>query len=579
MRKADTLTKKELGQYFTPKPVVDFAVEMARAIGGSRLGKGARVIDPACGAGAFLEAALKKGIGSPATIFGLDIDPKIKDVWERNGLGRALNGNLYVHNGLYDPGDRRISEKLPLRQFDLVIGNPPYGGVGVRGVEKDPRLLQALKTFELWAGPKAGKAEAEGQENLFAAAVMKKIRRLTPAEVVRLERFPVEVLFVERFVRLAKPGGVIAIVVPDGILANSQFTYVRAWLQERCHVVAIVSLPRGTFRGTGTSAKTSLLFLRKKGEGVRGNKRVFMAQLREGDKNGPPKEKDLNRVVEEYGNEFDGVGHNSPVFWKSTTTDDLWNNRWDAEYWDPAFTGPIKELKKRFKKMMTLGDTKPYMTYGAIITGRKPIEKEKGILYINPPNFVRTGLDVKLGNFIGEKSDWNEEKSRLEKYDVLIVRAGVGCAGRAEVYNLDLPANVGCYVDILRQDKINPYYLTLFLKSKYGDLQFKRLKCGVGPLNVSFSEIKSIRIPVLDSEVIRKVASGYSRVLNMHYKAIFIKTDKIRSFLKTGKQLKEAEGLAKEDTEYKKLIAQAEKGLDNLLIGFESYLDGRTKEF
>lgn len=270
------LTKKDLGQYFTPAEVVDFTLEMAREIGGPSLNKGARVLDPACGAGAFLLSALDKGIGSPAIIFGIDIDSKVRDEWELNGLAENLGRNLYIQNGLYDPYDNRVSEKLPLRQFDLVVGNPPYGGFGVREVEKDKRLFKSLKTYELW---RLGTRPNDDQDSLFDVDVLERLRRLTPKEVERLERFPIEVLFLERFIRLAKAGGVIAIVIPDGILANVKFDYVRDWVAERCHVVAVVSLPRGTFRGAGTTAKTSILFLRKKGAKARAAKHVFMARV------------------------------------------------------------------------------------------------------------------------------------------------------------------------------------------------------------------------------------------------------------------------------------------------------------
>ncbi len=105
------------------------------------------------------------------------------------------------------------------------------------------------------------------------------IRKPVPAD--RLKKYPIELLFVERFIQLAKPGGWIAIIIPDGILSNSTLHYVREYISEKTKVLAIVSLPRETFKQAGTSAKTSILFLRKfhKDEDKRLDYPVFLASV------------------------------------------------------------------------------------------------------------------------------------------------------------------------------------------------------------------------------------------------------------------------------------------------------------
>jgi len=556
---------------------VGFTLEMARAIAGVSLNKGTRVIDPACGAGAFLLSGLDKGIGSPATIFGIDIDAKVRDEWELNGLAEDLGRNLYIQNGLYDPDDNRVSEKLPLRQFDLVVGNPPYGGFGVREVEKDKRLFNSLRTYELW---RLGTRANDDQDSLFAVDVLERLRRLTPKEVERLERFPVEVLFLERFVRLAKAGGVIAIVIPDGILANVKFDYVRGWVAERCHVVAVVSLPRGTFRGTGTTAKTSILFLRKKGAKARGPKHVFMAQLDEGKDGGPPDKEEFDFVLKNFREKFKGYASGSPIIWTSTTTDDLWDNRWDADYWDPTFVEPVKLLKKRFGKIIPLKETDPFITYGAIITGRKPKLKDSGVFYIHIENFMPTGLDISLGNFISEKSDWNKDRARVKKGDVVIVRAGEGSLGKSEVYYLDFPATVGCFVDIFRQDVINPFFLALFLKSKYGQVQFRRLKSGVtGLTNVNFYEIKSIYVPLIPSKDIERIERAYKKILRKNDMIIRKKWSLAKKYYREGKNRLSADKMANEDAIIAKELGSLRSVFQDLLRKFELFLEGENKSF
>ena len=75
-----------------------------------------------------------------------------------------------------------------------------------------------------------------------------------------------EVLFLERYVDWLAPDGVVATVVPDSILVNrNAFAELRGWLQERCNVEAVLSLPPVTFGAAGTNTKTSVLILRKHG--------------------------------------------------------------------------------------------------------------------------------------------------------------------------------------------------------------------------------------------------------------------------------------------------------------------------
>jgi type I restriction enzyme M protein len=101
------------------------------------------------------------------------------------------------------------------------------------------------------------------------------------------------VLFIERFIQLCKEGGWIAIIIPDGILANSNMHYVREFIAENTKVEAIVSLPRDAFKHVGTSAKTSILFLKK--QRTENHKYpVFLASLNK------MEEKGLKMISEQY---------------------------------------------------------------------------------------------------------------------------------------------------------------------------------------------------------------------------------------------------------------------------------------
>ena len=86
-------------------------------------------------------------------------------------------------------------------------------------------------------------------------------------------------MFIERCIEFLKAGtGQMAIVLPDGILSNSTLQYVRDFLMERAQILAVISLPQFTFTHFGAGVKSSLVFVRKKGEKEKlGRYKIFMA--------------------------------------------------------------------------------------------------------------------------------------------------------------------------------------------------------------------------------------------------------------------------------------------------------------
>ncbi len=73
-----------------------------------------------------------------------------------------------------------------------------------------------------------------------------------------------EILFLERYFEFLKEGGIVACVLPDGILTNSSLQNVRDYLLERFYLLASFSLPQHTFSNYGAGVKSSILVLKKK---------------------------------------------------------------------------------------------------------------------------------------------------------------------------------------------------------------------------------------------------------------------------------------------------------------------------
>ena len=308
--------KQDLGIFYTPPEVVSFVFDVLniwkekedkeKKRWQSRQPKAhyPSVIDSAVGEGIFLKKAVESGFTKPDWVFGADIDERAVQRWkeinllaEFGGKEDDLEAHFFHQNGLlnvqWDQHKEKYKGKLrpdniERQQFDVAVGNPPYGGIGVDFESKKTpevlELLKALEKYEIFFHKKANngkQVEANEQNSLFAKSEVS-VRQGSVGinEVGRLAQgMPIEILFVERFIQLVKPGGWIAVIIPDGILSNSNAHYVRDFIAAKAKVEAIVSLPRETFKQAGTSAKTSILFLRKlvENEAPPLNHQVFLA--------------------------------------------------------------------------------------------------------------------------------------------------------------------------------------------------------------------------------------------------------------------------------------------------------------
>lgn len=291
--------KQDLGIFYTPENVVDFMYDILKCFKEKEDKEKNRwesrkpkphypsVIDPACGEGIFLKKAIQSGFtGHHPTfkvpyIFGVDLDESVVNKWAElsilslfNGKKETMQKHFYGQNGLLNLPDHKLPYKKGedgLFQFDAVVGNPPYGGIGIdfKGSisEENQKLLECLGKYKIFSYRKNKKVNIENDESqigMFPEEQHGQEAYLEKAEVAKLAQgIQIEVLFLERFIQLAKNGGWIAVIIPDGILANSNMHYVRQFIADKTKVLGIVSLPRNTFKHVGTSAKTSILFLQK----------------------------------------------------------------------------------------------------------------------------------------------------------------------------------------------------------------------------------------------------------------------------------------------------------------------------
>ena len=235
-----------LGQYFTPREIVNFMVDIVDpAIGETNA-------DPACGTGGFLirvydvvsekihtselpDRAKQKALKDLANgcLVGFDWEPR---------AARTCKMNMIIHGdghaGVYQANAldldeirekveerKRIAPDVPSVEegsFDIVLTNPPFGATD--------RTRRILDNYELGRG---------GSQKR-------------------------EVLMLERCIRLLRPGGRLAAVVPEGILSNKNDKRTRRFIRDRCIIKAVVRLPQDAFKMSEGAACTSILYVVKK---------------------------------------------------------------------------------------------------------------------------------------------------------------------------------------------------------------------------------------------------------------------------------------------------------------------------
>lgn len=218
-----------MGQYFTPLEVIQFMVDVVQPVVTDL------ILDPFSGAGHFLTQALdlvrvksQKAGEKRVDEFAYN---KLHGIEKSDRMVRIAMTDMRLHGDGHSNircTDALLDFKnypdIHPASFDVVMTNPPFGSL------LGPESIARLGSFDL-AQP----------------------RRSVPLEVLGLERC----------IDFLRPGGRLAIVLPDGVLANRATDYVRRWLAEHVKIRAIVSLPIETFSPFGASIKTSVLFAGK----------------------------------------------------------------------------------------------------------------------------------------------------------------------------------------------------------------------------------------------------------------------------------------------------------------------------
>lgn len=315
-----TTFRGELGQFFTPRTIVDFMVEVLDPQ------EGETICDPTCGSGGFLIKSfeyvrdkIEKNVENyKKELKAKFFDEKYEKLSEKEQLDinerysnilKKLNSDINVPNKSYSKQtdaekNRRISKlsssciygtdanprmartsKMNMimhgdghggvhhhdglinvngifeNRFDVILTNPPFGA----RIEKDYKLSETDRFYD--------EEKLKEYEKRYGDDCIKQIKELNKAidnGQKILDRFDLgkvsgltEVLFMERCLNLLKPGGRMGIVLPEGVLNNSNLQKVRDFFESRAKILLITSIPQDVFIASGATIKPSLLFFKK----------------------------------------------------------------------------------------------------------------------------------------------------------------------------------------------------------------------------------------------------------------------------------------------------------------------------
>lgn len=262
--------KQEAGQFFTPRNIIKCMVEMLDP------DQNTRVLDPACGSGGFLvmvldhvrqkitkqlfpdldDIRLAAKANTPEVddmvreyaekmIFGFDFDPDLKKAARMN-MVMAGDGHSNIFN---------------INSLDYPQGDKPDVPFIAEAVNKSiDESKDASFPFETAKDNAQGKFDMVFTNPPFGAKVEVDVEI---ARKYELNSNAPEVLFIEACYKFLKPGGKMAIVLPDGILGNPNMENVRLWILKHFKLIASVDLPVETFLPQ-VGVQASLLFLQKK---------------------------------------------------------------------------------------------------------------------------------------------------------------------------------------------------------------------------------------------------------------------------------------------------------------------------
>lgn len=518
-----TLKGKKLGQYFTPRELVQIMTILVgenkivnSVIAGSKI----KVLDPACGTGGFLvflmqdtlqklekkfkQREMTKGNYDECVrkikeeiFFGSDAN---KGVAASAKMNMIIAGDGHTHIQHEDSLSRSAKNwTVDEADCDLIMTNPPFGTAEGESLAKDDKRQYTINS-------------TKGQY-----------------------------LFLQKMIDCTVPGGEICTVIDEGVLNTSTGQSLRKYILQNCIVKAIVSLPLETFKPNKINVKASLIYLTKRENvdfDLEDNYKITFCKIDSlgytgaGDKIRGFNTQKFHDEIRTQVLDSSCMGKRHGYYWEAC---DIFSGeivkdsdyRLDYKYWDSDVCYELQKLESsgcpRIAEINLINTAR----------GKSPntdsyVDEEDGYALV-----IKAGSNIsKFGELVvNEESDWIEksvydefvdkaEKSGMnlnivKMNDVLLASTGDGTLGKCCVYDRETPAIADGHVTIIRVDSkmIDPYFLADYLRYGFGAKQITRLYSGsTGLIELTPEKVEDIYIDLrgdnLEVEIQKEKSKG-----------------------------------------------------------------------
>lgn len=498
------------GEFFTPHPIVRLAVEMIAPKPGES------VIDPACGSGGFLIQTIShicrnnpnidKAAYIQEHVRGIEFNPDvalsatIRLAFEDGAGTEIICANTLLENEQFD------------NAFDIVLTNPPFGS---KGKVEDQRILKSYLLARRWSKTQNGDWEVTG--NVLAGQ--------SP-----------EILFIEKSIKLLRPGGRMAIVLPDGLLQNVSNSHIRFWIRSQAKVLGVVSIPQEAFVPYGTGIKTSLLLLQKLPSDT---EKIFMARIQKigyeakgqpiykRDDDGrllktsaglPIVDDDIDETVSAYARFKNGrfETKNEAIY---SVPETLLNARLDVEHYQPDDRKLLKQLQASAAK--PLGEISDILNE----TDDFRLASNDEIRYIAISDVDARTMQVVSQQVIKPHEAPSRATYRVRAGDIITAISGASTGTPRHATALITEDEDGAICSngfaVLRNiHGVEPFFLLAYMRTDYYFRQVRRLMTGHAIPAISVDDLSKVLVSIPRQEVQRNIADKIAAILSVRKKAL-----------------------------------------------------------
>ncbi|MEW6356353.1 MAG: N-6 DNA methylase [Planctomycetota bacterium] len=498
------------GEFFTPHPIVSLAVEMIAPKPNEK------IIDPACGSGGFLtQTILYICRSNPSIDRTAYIQELVRGIEFNPDVALSATMRLVFEGGTGEEitcANALLESEQLKGAFDIVLTNPPFGS---KGKVEEQGILKSYLLARKWSKKQNG--EWELTKNVLAGQ--------SP-----------EILFIEKSMELLRPGGRMAIVLPDGLLQNVSNSHIRFWIRSNAKLLGVVSIPQEAFVPYGTGIKTSLLLLQKlpsdaenvfmarmqkMGYDVKGQpvyKRDDIGRLLRTSAGLPIVDEDIDKIASAYARFQEGQfkAEDEAIY---SIPETLLNTRLDVEHYQP--------MDRKLLEQLQASAAKPLGQIADVLNETDDFRMASNgeIRYIAISDVDARTMQVVSQQVIKPHEAPSRATYRVRAGDIITAISGASTGTPRHATALITEDEDGAICSngfaVLRNvHGVESLFLLAYMRTDYYFRQVRRLMTGHAIPALSVDDLSKVLVPIPPKKVQRNIADTIATILSLRKEAL-----------------------------------------------------------